>query len=88
LKLWNTMPSSMRSLLMSVLGALMSCPSTMMVPASTVSSLFMERSSVLLPEPEGPMMTTFSPRLMDRDTLFSALSAPKFLCTWLMSTMV
>jgi len=65
----------------------MSWPSTMMVPESTVSSLLMERKSVLLPEPEGPMMTTFSPRLMDMDTLFSALSAPKFLCTWRISTM-
>ena len=87
LKDWKTMPSSMRTLLMSVSGEVTSWPSTRIVPWSTCSNWLMVRRSVLLPEPEGPMMTTFSLGRMDRETLFRARRLPKSLLTFLMSMM-
>src|SRR5512138_1100940 len=48
-----------------------------MLPPSTSSSRLMARSRVLLPEPEGPMMTTFSPGATERETSSRARSAPK-----------
>ena len=48
---------------MSALGSVMSVPSKVMVPVVGVSSRFRQRRKVDLPEPEGPMMTTFSPSL-------------------------
>ena len=49
---------------MSTLGSVISAPSKVMVPAVGVSSRFRQRRKVDLPEPEGPMMTTFSPSSM------------------------
>ena len=49
---------------MSVLGSVMSVPSKVMVPLVGVSSRFRQRRKVDLPEPDGPMTTTFSPGLM------------------------
>ena len=49
---------------MSALGSVMSVPSKVMVPLVGVSSRFRQRRKVDLPEPEGPMTTTFSPGLM------------------------
>ena len=48
---------------MSALGSVISVPSKVMVPAVGVSSRLRQRRKVDLPEPEGPMMTTFSPGL-------------------------
>ena len=61
LNCWNTMPIRARSLLMSFLGSVMSTPSKVMVPEVGSSSRFRQRRKVDLPEPEGPMMATFSP---------------------------
>src|SRR5512134_1969748 len=47
----------------------------------------MARSRVLLPEPLGPMITTFSPVATDIDTLLSARRGPKNLLTFSMRMM-
>ena len=44
-------------------------PSTQMTPSLIVSSVISMRSTVVLPEPEGPMIATFSPRAMSRSRL-------------------
>src|SRR5215813_3763624 len=49
-----------RSALRSVLGDVTSMPSKTTLPAVGSSNRLMQRSSVLLPEPEGPMMKTSS----------------------------
>ena len=61
LKCWNTMPIFWRILLMSVLGSVMETPSKRISPEVGVSRRFRQRRNVDLPEPEGPMTTTFSP---------------------------
>ena len=62
LKRWNTMPKCSRSLLMFVLRSVTSTPSTLMDPESGSSKALMQRNIVDLPEPDGPRITTFSPR--------------------------
>ena len=49
-------------------------PSTQMTPPSIVSSVISMRSTVVLPEPEGPMIATFSPRAMSRSSSSSTVS--------------
>ena len=60
LKLWNTMPTSARTLSIWRRSSVSSMPSTTMRPAWCVSSRLMQRIRVDLPEPEGPQMTIFS----------------------------
>ena len=62
LKCWNTMPILRRCRLMSTFGSVMFTPSNSIVPSVGVSSRFSDRRNVDLPEPEGPMITTTSPR--------------------------
>src|SRR5699024_8277975 len=64
LKCWNTMPIWQRMALISTLGSVISVPSKVMMPSVGVSSRFRQRRKVDLPEPEGPMTTTFSPGSM------------------------
>jgi len=73
---WNTMPTSERSFLRSVLGSRTDMPSTTMSPAWMRSSPLMQRSSVLLPEPLGPQTTTTSPSWTSSDTPRSAWKSP------------
>ena len=54
LKLWNTMPTFSRTLLMSVLGSLTWMSSKKILPPVGSSSRLTQRSSVDLPEPDGP----------------------------------
>ena len=55
-----------------------SMPSTTMVPPSCSSSWLMQRISVDLPEPEGPMTQTISPSLdLEVDAVQSAVKWPK-----------
>ncbi len=54
-------------------------PSTTMVPESGTSRPLMQRISTLLPEPDGPMTTTFSASATSRDTPLSASTVPKLL---------
>src|SRR5450631_833762 len=82
-KCWKTMPISARSaliawgrsgwrLLLRVTYPT-SRPSKRMVPSSIFSSRLIERSRVDLPEPEGPMMTSFSPGATSRLTPLTAV---------------
>ena len=71
LKCWNTIPIWRRTASMSTLGSVMTVPSKVMVPEVGSSSKFRQRRKVDLPEPEGPMMTTFSPSRMCSEMLSS-----------------
>ena len=76
LKCWNTMPIFWRC--RSIFTALpaRSAPSKKMAPEVGCSSRFRLRSSVDLPEPEGPMIATTSPLRMSRLQSFRAWTAP------------
>ena len=54
------MPIRRRMALMLVEGAMMSVPSTWIEPADASSKRLQQRSSVLLPDPDGPMTNTSS----------------------------
>ena len=51
-------------------------PSTSISPESTASSRLMQRSSVLLPDPDGPITTTTCPRSTRMETSLSTRSGP------------
>ena len=59
-----------------------SWPSMYTCPLLGSSRKFMQRTVVDLPEPEGPMMTSFSPSLTSRSTSLSTCSSPKYLLTF------
>ena len=68
---------------------LSSIPSTTMRPSWKSSKRFMHRISVDLPEPEGPITTTTSPRATSRLMPRSTWSLPKYLCRfsiWMMGS--
>src|SRR4051794_5917200 len=65
----------------------MSVPSTLIAPRSTFCRWLMVRSSVDLPDPDGPSTTVTSPVATRRSMPLSTSSAPKLLRTDLMSTM-
>ena len=71
-KLWNTIPTDRRKAAMLVTSGASRKPLTLISPASIVSRPFTVLIRVLLPEPEGPQMTTTSP---------SAMRAEQFLRT-------
>ena len=76
LKLWNIMPISRLAARSSLSeSAVMSAPSTVTVPLVGRSSRFMQRTSVLLPAPERPMMPKISPASMSRETSSRAWTA-------------
>ncbi len=58
LKLWNTMPTSARNALTSTPRPETRSPSMWISPPSIGSSALMQRSSVDLPQPDGPMRHT------------------------------
>ncbi|MNT02493.1 hypothetical protein D3C72_1369930 [compost metagenome] len=70
------MPISARSLLMSVRGEWTSKPSTKSRPEEISSMRLMQRSMVLLPEPLGPITTTFWPSRISRSMSQSTWVAP------------
>ena len=55
------MPMRERSLSTSASGSVISSPSTKILPLVGVSSMLTQRSSVDLPEPDGPMTQTTWP---------------------------
>ena len=63
LKCWNTITICWRTLSIFTLGSVMTVFSKVMVPAVGVSSRLRQRRKVDLPDPEGPITTTFSPGL-------------------------
>ena len=60
---WKTMPTSARSFARPAPSSGSVTPSIVIVPESIVSSRLIARQSVDLPDPDGPMTTTTSPRL-------------------------
>src|SRR5207253_9652783 len=75
-----------RTRLMSTSSRVMSVPSTTTEPLVGSSSRLQQRSSVDLPEPEGPMMKTSSPWATARSMPFSTSRVPKDLCSALTSS--
>src|SRR5690242_15729052 len=75
------MPIRWRAWLMSVFGSSKSTPSTLTLPELGCSNLFRQRSSVDLPEPDGPMTNTSSRSATTRSTPFRTCRAPK--CLWM-----
>ena len=59
---WNTIPTSRRTASMFRTSLVSSKPSTTMSPRWCCSNRLMVRMNVDFPEPDGPMMTTTSPR--------------------------
>lgn len=83
LNLWNTMPTCMRkacSFLVSIRSPLKKTS-----PSSKVSSQLMQRSRVLLPEPEGPSITVCSPFCMEKDRPLGTVLSPKLFLIFLTS---
>ena len=72
------MATSLASLRVSTFLAIISMPLTVSSPESGRSRPLMERTSTLLPEPDGPMTTTFSPSATSSETPLSASTLPKF----------
>ena len=66
LNCWNTMPSSARMRARSLPSCGRGSPSMRISPESMVSKRLMVRHMVDLPEPEGPITTTTSPRSTER----------------------
>src|SRR5687767_814452 len=81
LKLWKTMPMSARSRARGLPSSGSGCPSKVMRPPSMRSSRLMQRISVDLPEPDGPITTTTSPRSTVRSTSRRTCRSPKCLLT-------
>ncbi len=78
---WNTIPTSERSRASARPSAGSATPSTVIVPESTVSSRLMVRHNVDFPEPDGPRITTTSPRATSRSMSLSTCRSPKCLFT-------
>src|SRR5689334_15017904 len=80
---WNTIDTSLRSasLSASVLSRCTSKSATRIVPRSIGTSALMHRSSVDLPEPDGPMMQTTPPFGTSIDMPLSTATSPNDLCT-------
>jgi hypothetical protein len=81
-KLWNTMPMRWRTLRTSVSRVGSGMPSSSTRPPFRVSSALVQRSSVDLPEPEGPIRHITSPLLTCSETPFSATKSPYILRTF------
>src|SRR5215216_2832761 len=79
LNCWNTMPTSRRTSSMARRSSVSSRPSTTTRPCCQSSMRLMQRSSVDLPLPEGPLITMRSPRITFRFTSRSTWKAPNHL---------
>ncbi len=86
LKLWKTIPTSARRCASALPSAGSGWPSRLIVPLSMVSSRLIARHSVLLPEPDGPITTTTSPRLIERLMSCRTCRSPNHLSTWSSTT--
>ncbi len=82
LKDWKTMPTSLRRRASGRPSAGSGVPSNVIVPESIGSSRLIARHSVDLPEPDGPITTTTSPRATDRSTSCNTCSGPNHLFTF------
>ena len=73
---WKTMPTSARRAARALPSSGSSLPSIVIDPLVIVSSRLIVRHSVDLPDPDGPITTTTSPRLTVRLMSFSAWKSP------------
>src|SRR5829696_1519754 len=80
------MPTRWRNARRSVCGSLTTTPSNRMRPSWIGSSPLMQRSIVLLPEPERPITAMISPGATSSETSSRTVLAPKRLTTWESST--
>src|ERR1041385_6633218 len=78
---WNTMPTLRRSASLSSFGSFTSCPSTVIDPLSIGTSALTQRSSVDLPEPDGPMMQITCRFITSIVMPLSTSLPPNVLCT-------
>lgn len=78
LKCWNTIPICCLTKLISVLLSIKWAPSIIISPSEGSSKRFKQRKNVLFPEPEGPMIQTTSPSLMDTLMSFNTVLSPYF----------
>ena len=74
LKLWKTMPTSARSEARALPSCGSAVPSRVIVPSSMVSRRLIVRHRVDLPDPDGPITTTTSPRVTVRSMSLRACS--------------
>ena len=81
LNCWKTMPMRCRTAGTLTPLPVISSPSKKIRPLSTGSSRLTQRSSVLLPLPLGPMITSASPALTVRSMPSSTTLSPKLLWT-------
>ena len=77
LNCWKTMPMRRRTASRSTSGSVTSTPSTKTLPLVGVSSRFTQRSSVDLPDPDGPMTHTTWPGSTVRSMPWSTSLSPK-----------
>ena len=80
-KLWNTMPMRWRTLRTSDSASGTATPSSSTRPPSIFSNALVQRRSVDLPEPDGPIRHITSPLLTCSETSFNATKSPKTLRT-------
>ena len=81
------MPIFLRTSFRSHLPSLITWPSTMIWPDVGVSNMLMQRSSVDLPVPDGPMTAMMSPLLMTAFTSFRGVVSSNSLRKCLISIM-
>src|SRR5918999_3863195 len=86
LNCWKTIPISARIRLTSLPARAIDFPSNRTSPSSMPSSPLMQRSIVDFPEPDGPAMTTTSPRSIVRSIPSKTRLSPKLLRTRSSST--
>ena len=85
LNCWNTMPTLERYSERLSSPPQMSCPWNRICPSVGISSRLTQRSSVLLPEPEEPMMLITSPFSTERSMPRSTSCSPKVFLSPLIS---
>jgi hypothetical protein len=78
---WNTMPISLRIRSMFLMSSISSIPSMTIRPRSWLSRRLIVRMNVDLPEPDGPTITTTSPRRTVVEMPLSAWKAPNHFST-------
>ncbi len=86
LNCWKTIPISARMRLTSLPAFASDAPSKRTSPSSIPSRPLMHRSMVDLPDPDGPAITTTSPRSIVRSMPSSTRLSPKLLRTRSSST--
>ena len=76
LKCWNTIPICCLIGFKSVPGFVSSTSSSHTFPPVGLSNILRHRKNVLLPEPEGPTITIFSPSLISQEIPFKISLSP------------